>query len=355
MGKDVWDAVQSAPNTAARKWLTTKAAAVVLDTKQATTSDVGGRSIQVIAFISLKCMTTALKASGLDGVFVRPFMSKESVDPYKVVPLPSAVSLEEAQSKAKFLGELAFGIVSMRKGFGIRVQVADFDKAAQAVRPHDAASVIGKMFHVSGLPLACGKEALLAFLHDWKMMPVYTFVQGRTRTWAVRAEAAPFDKMFQHADGVAMVKEAPPRPPQPRKITRWAPVDGSKQPVTLPATWAEVGQASSKKQSGSVAEQPSRKPMFTRGVDLSIKEVNATQQRSPVEAPPTSQAESVVAAAVGKTDQLLASLGRLERRVDGITSDIAELRGDGISGDAMLTDEVGGRDPEQRRKTLRIS
>ena len=95
--------------------------------------------------------------------------------------------------------------------------------------------------------------------------------------------------------------------------------------------------------------------MFTRGADLSIQEVNATERRGAGEAPSTSQAESAIAAAVGKIDQLLASLGRLERRVDGITSDIAELRGDGISGDAMLTDEAGGRDPERRKKTIRIS
>ena len=72
-------------------------------------------------------------------------------------------------------------------------------------------------------------------------------------------------------------------------------------------------------------------------------------------AAPGVSAESTIATAVGKIDELLSSLRRLEHRVDGITTEIAELKGDG-SGDAMLTDDAEGRDqePQGRRKTLRL-
>ena len=42
MDKDIWNAMQSAPSAAARKWLAIKAAAIVLVTKLAMTSDLSG-------------------------------------------------------------------------------------------------------------------------------------------------------------------------------------------------------------------------------------------------------------------------------------------------------------------------
>ena len=338
VSKEIWDVVSGAPNSSTRKWLTSKASAEVVDTKPATTSDVGGPSIQVVAFVAKDCLLGVLKASGVDGVFVRPFVTKDSgPGDFKVVLLPPGIALEEARSKAKFLGDMAAGIVSTKKGFGIRVEAANFEKAIRAVRPDDAASLIGKMYHISGLPLACGKAALVAFLHEWKFIPVYTFVQGRTRTWAARAEAAPFTEMVQHDDGIVIIKEAPPRPSQPRQTTRWSPPDAKKPPANFPSTWAEVAQ----------------KPTFQRGKDLNIREVSAPAQGKAIAsgcpAAPAGGAESSIAAAVGKIDELLIALRRLEGRVDGITTDIAELRGDG-AGDQMLTDE----DPGRRAKTLRI-
>ena len=358
--KDVWETVQRAPNSSAKKWLESKASATVLDTKPATTSETGGNSIQVISFVSSICMPAVLKMSGTDGVFVRPFVDKDSGnDAFRVVPLPSGISLEDALAKAKFLGDMAFGVVSMKNGFGIRVPVADFDKAARALRPDDATSLIGKMYHVSGLPLACGKEALAAFMYDWNFTPVYTFVQGRTRTWAVRAEVAPFEEMLQHDDGLVLIKEAPPRPPQPRTSTKWTPIDGKRPPAKFPPTWADVAQDAKKKQNSGDAKKPGQAPLFTKGKDLSVREVNSpVQERNATAA--GSQASSLSAepsimAAVGKIDELLAAFRRLEARVDGITQDMVELRGDGVGRDAMLTDEEGGRDPEHpQRKTLRI-
>ena len=278
---------------------------------------------------------------------------------FKVIPLAPSISLEAAQSKAQFLSDMSFGVVSMRKGFGIRVQREEFDKAARALRPDDAAILIGKLYHVSGLPLACGKEALVAFMHDWRITPVYTFVQGRTRTWAVRAETAPVTETFQQDDGLVLVKEAPPRPTQQRQTAKWAPATGNMQPVKFPTTWAEVAQGCKKKEIGSGRGQEDKRPTFVKGGHLSIQEVSgADPGRSTAaasSAAPVVSAESSIAAAVGKIDELLASLRRLEDRVDGITTEIAELKVGG-GGDAMLTDDVEGRDqePQGRRKTLRL-
>ena len=83
--------------------------------------------------------------------------------------------------------------------------------------------------------------------------------------------------------------------------------------------------------------------MQTRGAVL--PRLQARQHCQPKQTPS-------IAAAVGKIDELLAALRRLEGRVDGITTKIAELKGDSTAGDAMLTDGEDGR--EGRRKTLRI-
>ena len=198
-------------------------------------------------------------------------------------------------------------------------------------------------------------------MHDLTITPVYTFVQGRTRTWVVRAEASPFNRMLQSDDGIVLVKEAPPRPPQQRHASKWAPLHNSKQPVKFPSTWAEVAQATKKMQGASGAGQQGQEPMFTKGKDLSIQEVSgAHPEHSAVaaasSAAPATDAESSIAAAVGKIDELLASLRRLEGRVDGITTEIAGLKGVGIGEDTMLTDGEDDRDSELqgRRKTLRI-
>ena len=199
---------------------------------------------------------------------------------------------------------------------------------------------------------------MAAFLYDWKFTPVYTFVQGRTRTWAVRAEVVPFETMLQHDDGLVLIKEAPPRPPQPRSSTKWTPIEGKRPPAKFPPTWADVAQDMKKKPSNGDARKPGQTLIFTKGKDLSIQEVKASVQgRSATaagsQAPPVSPEPSIMAA-VGKIDELLKAFRRLEGRVDGITQDMAELRGDAVGGDAMLADEEGGRDPEHPRKTLRI-
>ena len=124
---------------------------------------------------------------------------------------------------------------------------------------------------------------------------------------------------------------------------------------------SQLAKSTKKMQGGSSAGQQGQKPTFTKGKDLCIQEVSGSDQgRSAVaaasSAAPSSNTESSIAAAVGKIDELLASLRRLEGRVDGITTEIAGLKGAGIGEVVMLTDGEDDRDSELqgRRKTLRI-
>ena len=265
------------------------------------------------------------------------------------MPLLKDMGLPESLAKAKFHGDMARGVVKTRAAFGVRVAAGDFDKAVSALRPQDAATLLGKLYHVSGLPFGCGKEALTRFFHDWPIAPVFTFKQGKTRTWAVRAVTAPFNTVIQHDDGLVVIKEAPPRTTRPAATSKWSKPAGSTAAPAFPASWAEVA-------AGTQSHGRSSKQGATQSQRIGGDAAPAPPKQAP--APAASAAAGVAAApsnpegtmmaAMGKIEELLASFRRLEGRVDSIASDMAEFRGENVSEDVELID---ANEPREQGRT----
>jgi hypothetical protein len=117
-----WKAVESAPREAAARWLRVKVGASVLDVRPPTR--VAGRpgEIQVVATISTKSEAATLRASGKDGVWVRPFYkAPQDRDRFNVVLMERGKSLDEACRAAERLAGDAWGVVPTRQGYAVRV------------------------------------------------------------------------------------------------------------------------------------------------------------------------------------------------------------------------------------------
>ena len=123
--------------------------------------------MQLIVRISAKEEDKIMRASGLDGVFVRPFFeSTEDASKYKIIPFTAETDLAGAIRQAgRMHGH--FGVIKTRKGYGVRVLPEDFEEAARAIRPDDAESFTGTKYEVSGLPLFCGRGAIADLLYTW--------------------------------------------------------------------------------------------------------------------------------------------------------------------------------------------
>ena len=74
--------------------------------------------LQVIVTLPMALRTQLLKSSGVDGVFVQPFVeTPQNKVAYQDVPLPASTSLLTAIRQVQFLAEKAFGVVTFASGF----------------------------------------------------------------------------------------------------------------------------------------------------------------------------------------------------------------------------------------------
>lgn len=235
-----WEAACKAPTAAVRRWLQHRAQAELLDTRPATRTATGAAdTLQVVASVTMTTLEKALKASGTNGVFSRPFYDTDlDREAFKVVPLPRELDLKMALQRAEWFGADGYGVVTTRRGFAVRVKAEAYDEALKLLRPDDWKGLSGKVWEVSGLPLWTGKAALKDFLQDWEVTPVYTFRQGLRRTWKVRALADPPETQLQHDWGLAVVRLADETRPAKKAPQRWQlPRGAPKQTVTFPKAW----------------------------------------------------------------------------------------------------------------------
>ena len=197
------------PRDAIKKWLELRAKISFWDVSNPTRPAGATDSLQSIVYLPASSLITALRSSGLDGVFVRPFIeSDQDRMLYRAAPLPLDISLESAVRQASFFGEKAYGVVPFAHGFGIRVKTADYPEILTQIQPDNASQFLGKRWEISGLPLAMGKESLQDFVSGWQVTPLHSFRHGFRRTWIVRAGTDPTDTIIQHDFGVAVIKEA---------------------------------------------------------------------------------------------------------------------------------------------------
>ena len=100
--------------------------------------------LQVIVFLPSSAWIQVLRASGTDGVFVRPFFENDQdKNLYRVVPMPSSSSLAASIRQAQFFGETAFGVMPYANGYGIRVKSEDFENVLLQIHPEDADQFLG--------------------------------------------------------------------------------------------------------------------------------------------------------------------------------------------------------------------
>ena len=206
---DIWDYATAHPQAAIKQWLELRAKVASFDVRQPTRPAGCTDTLQIVVLMGAHAWITALRASGTDGVFVRPFVERdEDKLVYRAVPMPRDTTLVTAIRQAVFYGEKAFGVVPYGSGYGIRLKSEHFEEMLRQIQPEHAEQFLGKRWEISGLPLAMGAQNLQDFLGEWKMRPIYTFRQGFRRTWIVQAAANPTENILAHDFGVAVVKDA---------------------------------------------------------------------------------------------------------------------------------------------------
>ena len=103
--------MQKNPQVAVKKWLELRAKVPFLDVRQPTRVAGATDELQVVVFLALSFLISALRGSGTDGVLV-----------YDSVLLPRHASLDAAIRQAAFIGDNAFGVVPFGQGYGIRLK-----------------------------------------------------------------------------------------------------------------------------------------------------------------------------------------------------------------------------------------
>ena len=115
-------------NTTCKKWFQIQANVDVLDVRPPTRFASAPDMLQVIVTLPMSSWVQILRASGIDGVVVRPFVETDQKKLiYRAVPLPARTTLASGIRQAQFLRENAFGVVTYAAGFGIRLKSKDFN------------------------------------------------------------------------------------------------------------------------------------------------------------------------------------------------------------------------------------
>ena len=110
------------------KWLKLRAKVEFLDVRLPTRIAGARDGLQVIVLLPVAACIPVLRASGLDGIFVRQFIENDKDRQiYRAVPMPTDATLTTCLGQAQFLGEKAFGVVPYGSGFGIRGKSWDFE------------------------------------------------------------------------------------------------------------------------------------------------------------------------------------------------------------------------------------
>ena len=120
---DAWGHALTNAQALTKKWLQMRSKVDFLDVRQPTRKAGVQDMLQVIVTLPMSSWTQILRSSGVDGVFVRPFVETDQDKlAYRDVPLPAGTTLSAAIRQAQFLGEKTFGVVLHAAGFGIRVE-----------------------------------------------------------------------------------------------------------------------------------------------------------------------------------------------------------------------------------------
>ena len=142
---DAWAHASRNAQELTKKWLKLRARFDFLDVRPPTRIAGATDGLQVIVFVPVSAWIPILRASGVDGIFVRQFIeSDHDRGIYRAVPMPVEATLATCLGQAQFLGEKAFGVVPYGGGFGIRVKSADFEEVLSLLQPEKRDQFLGK-------------------------------------------------------------------------------------------------------------------------------------------------------------------------------------------------------------------
>ena len=130
-------------------------------------------NFQMIARVSSSLVHKALKCSGAQGIFTRPYYEAGTVQQdYKVVPLPMEADLASGLRTANSHA-VAVGLVTTRSGLALRVPTAEFETTVKLIHPTEPSRFLDQRWEVAGVPLDWGPEALQAFLGAWDVKIIH--------------------------------------------------------------------------------------------------------------------------------------------------------------------------------------
>ena len=350
------------PRESIKKWLELRAKISFLDinnpTRPAGTTD----SLQAIVYMSAISLIPALRASGLDGVFVRPFIeSDQDRLLYRAAPLPIGVSLETSVRQAAFFGEKAYGVVPYARGFGIRVKAADFQEILTQIQPENSEQFFGKRWEISGLPLAMGKESLQDFLSGWPVTPLHTFRHGFRRTWIVRSAANPVENIIAHDWGVAVIKDAVAKRHTVATERFQAPPRAAssfvrEQATNYPKSWVGVVSGAQNQKTEAIPKRVSADGA------VAASTISSSPVVAPIRAPPAGPASvahpvvqsslpvvnptdlanlmaaSIEAALRPLRERLEATIIPMQRTIESLQAEFVAMREDSAAGDDAMLD-----------------
>ena len=210
----------------------------------------GAATIQMILRIPKSSMKAVLKASGADGIFLRPFYEDSEQENLKVVLLDPDMDLEGAKRcAARWPSSL--GVVKTKKGFGVRVPGDDFQEAVKSMRPEEASKLLAQRFEVSGLPLFCGVEGVRSLIPEWNIEPLFTFRRRNTRSWVVASHTTPMQNKFQHQEGLAIIQPFERSQQSQRSAPTWSPPAKSRGQEAWPKPGEQAAAPPAKKEAES--------------------------------------------------------------------------------------------------------
>ena len=140
-----WDYALRRGRSAVRLWMKERAQVDAFDIGPPTRPLGDTDSMQVIVHVPQKSVLSLLKASSLDGVFIREFYESDADrNRYKIVHLKDGSTIEAAQRQATWMAEMSVGIVSTKRGFAIRVLAVHYESAIKMLHPDDSERLLGK-------------------------------------------------------------------------------------------------------------------------------------------------------------------------------------------------------------------
>ena len=155
---EAWSCASTNAQTLSKQWLKLRAKVDFLDVRPPTRFAGAPDVLQVIIFLPASSCVQVLRASGIDGVFNRPFIENDQDRSiYRVVPMPMDATLQVSIRKAQFIAGKAFGVVSYGAGFGIRVKSENFQQVLAQINPEKKDQFVGAKLEISDLRVAMGK------------------------------------------------------------------------------------------------------------------------------------------------------------------------------------------------------